>query len=372
PPGPRRAKSALPFRRMNTLSSAPVSRKQRRQERAEALWLALAPVVGRLTLAVLAAMAAMYVFVVLAHDVAEGDTRQIDVGVLQALRVHRQPWLDGPMFWISWAGGPMAQPIFVCLCLLGLALGRRFWPDGLSLLLGWAGGNALIIGLKRLFHRPRPEVVFDHLGYSFPSGHSFFALVVYGMVAYWLARDAPPARRRWIWAGAITATLLMGFSRMYLGEHYPSDVAAGFAVGLAWLWGCLALPKCFHRRGHDISLEEKRARYREGVARLREAALFLPNLVKLATRLARDPRVPRSRKLGLGLLALYLSVPFDLIPDFIPVLGVADDLILVSITLAWVAKAVPAEVLREHWDGDTELPLLLERTRGTLRALFFR
>ena len=102
--------------------------------------------------------------------------------------------------------------------------------------------------LKALFHRPRPEVVFDNLGYSFPSGHSFFALVVYGMLAYWLTRDMPINRRGTTWTVAILAIFLVGFSRVFLGEHYPSDVAAGFAVAVPWLWGCLALPTLFHRR----------------------------------------------------------------------------------------------------------------------------
>ena len=66
---------------------------------------------------------------------------------------------------------------------------------------------------------------------------------------------------------------------------------------------------------------------------LKEAGLFVPNLVKLASRLLRDHRVPLSRKVALAALAGYLAMPFDLIPDFIPVLGAADDLILVSFTL---------------------------------------
>lgn len=108
------------------------------------------------------------------------------------------------------------------------------------------------------------------------------------------------------------------------------------------------------------------------VARLREAARFLPNLVKLATRLARDPRVPRSRKIGLALLAAYLAMPFDLIPDFIPVIGVADDIILVGATLAWVARAVPREIVWEHWDGETDLHALLARVREALRVAWRR
>jgi uncharacterized membrane protein YkvA (DUF1232 family) len=187
------------------------------------------------------------------------------------------------------------------------------------------------------------------------------------MVAYWLARDAPPRRQRWIWGIAIAGTLLMGFSRIYLGEHYPSDVAAAFAVGIPWVWGCLALPTAFHRGGRDITPEERREQYRAGVARLREVATFLPNLAKLTGRLLKDPRVPRSRKVALGALALYLALPFDLVPDFIPLLGVADDLIVASLTLGWVAKAVSPEVLQEHWDGATDVFGLLERVKTTVR-----
>lgn len=115
---------------------------------------------------------------------------------------------------------------------------------------------------------------------------------------------------------------------------------------------------------------EDTGRQRRGLAALKEAAAFLPHLVKLASRLARDRRVPRSRKIGLALLAGYLAVPFDLIPDFVPVLGVADDLILVAVTLRWVAKAVPREVVREHWDGgDADPFVLLDRVRDGVAAL---
>jgi membrane-associated phospholipid phosphatase len=107
-------------------------------------------------------------------------------------------------------------------------------------------------------------VIFAHLGYSFPSGHSFFALVVYGMLAYWLTRDAPRRARRWGWALAVGLILLVGFSRVFLGEHYPSDVAAGYAVALPWLWGCLALPTAFHRGGRDVSTQEAAARSAAG------------------------------------------------------------------------------------------------------------
>jgi membrane-associated phospholipid phosphatase len=219
-------------------------------------WLALVPILGRVTLAIIFATTAMFVFVMLAHEVAEGETRRFDTAVLSFFHTHQSPGLHVLMQAVSWLAGPIPQSGVLVLGILGFTLAGRFWPDGLTMLVGGVGGAGLIIGLKRMFHRPRPEEIFAHLGYSFPSGHSFFALVVYGMLAYWLMRDAPPRYRRWGWVLATTVILLVGFSRVFLGEHYPSDVAAGYAVALPWLWGCLALPTAFHRWGRDLSPEE--------------------------------------------------------------------------------------------------------------------
>ena len=340
--------------------------------RAETIWLAVAPVLGRLTVAALLALFCLYLFVRIAAEVSEAETLRADRAVIAFFAAHSTDALHAFMTGVSFAAGLGPQSALVAAVLVFFLVQRRFWPDGAALLLAGFGGAALITGLKALFARDRPDPMFDRLGYSFPSGHSFFSLVLYGMLAYFAARDLPPRARRWVWGVSGALIFLVGFSRVFLGEHYPSDVAAGFAVGFPWLWGCLALPTRFHRDGRDVSPEEMRARFARGRAGLKEAALFLPNLVKLATGLARDPRVPRSRKVALGLLAFYLAVPFDLIPDFIPVLGVADDIILVSVTLAWVARAVPREVVAGHWDGDTDLFALLDRARAGVRGLMNR
>ena len=85
--------------------------------------------------------------------------------------------------------------------------------------------------------------------------------------------------------------------------------------------------------------------------RLRALALFIPDCVVLVKRLLADPRVPRRRKLLLGALAGYLALPFDLIPDFIPVIGLLDDAIVVAWVLRRVLRAGDRELLAEHWPG---------------------
>jgi undecaprenyl-diphosphatase len=207
----------------------------------------------RLTLAALFALAALWAFVWIAHELSEPDTRRFDTSVITFFQTHQTPPFHALMTGVSWLAGPYFQPFVVAAAVLGFALARRFFPDGLSLLVAGLGGAGLIVLLKHLFHRPRPSEIFSNLGYSFPSGHSFFAVVVYGMLAYWLARDLPPRRKRLTWTFAVLGILLVGFSRVFLGQHFPSDVAAGFAVGVPWLWGCLALPTAFHRAGRDLS-----------------------------------------------------------------------------------------------------------------------
>jgi uncharacterized membrane protein YkvA (DUF1232 family) len=78
---------------------------------------------------------------------------------------------------------------------------------------------------------------------------------------------------------------------------------------------------------------------------------FVPDCVILCTRLLRDSRVPRRHKLLLGALVVYLSMPFDLIPDFIPVVGALDDAIIVAIVLRTLFRRAGPDLVREHWSG---------------------
>jgi len=91
---------------------------------------------------------------------------------------------------------------------------------------------------------------------------------------------------------------------------------------------------------------------------------FVPDCVILFTRLARDRRVPRRHKWLLVVLVGYLSLPFDLIPDFIPVAGALDDAILVAIVLRTVLRKAGRELVREHWPGPQRSLDLILRLAG--------
>jgi uncharacterized membrane protein YkvA (DUF1232 family) len=79
---------------------------------------------------------------------------------------------------------------------------------------------------------------------------------------------------------------------------------------------------------------------------------LIPRLAKLLYRLGRDRRVPWTVKAVLLALAAYLACPIDLIPDWIPVLGYLDDIVIVGFVVGYLLKRVPREVIREHWGED--------------------
>jgi uncharacterized membrane protein YkvA (DUF1232 family) len=96
----------------------------------------------------------------------------------------------------------------------------------------------------------------------------------------------------------------------------------------------------------------------------RTLATFVPDCIVLVSRLARDPRVPRRRKLVLVALAGYLALPFDLVPDFIPVAGQLDDAVIVALVLRYFVQSGGEPLLRELWPGPERSLALLLRLAG--------
>ncbi len=90
-------------------------------------------------------------------------------------------------------------------------------------------------------------------------------------------------------------------------------------------------------------------------ANLRDWARALPDLVQLIWRVVRDPRVPSYLRVGLVALCAYLVLPIDIVPDWVPLAGQVDDLLIATIGLRVMLRRVPQQILLEHWTGNAEM-----------------
>lgn len=100
-----------------------------------------------------------------------------------------------------------------------------------------------------------------------------------------------------------------------------------------------------------------------------DAVLMMPNIVKLIGRLLRDPRVPRRAKITLGLAAAYVASPIDFIPEVIPVIGWADDVLVLMFAIDSLIERAGDDVVEELWDGPGDLLALVRDVTGLARNL---
>jgi uncharacterized membrane protein YkvA (DUF1232 family) len=107
-----------------------------------------------------------------------------------------------------------------------------------------------------------------------------------------------------------------------------------------------------------------RARRHGSTAGLTDAARLIPDIARLLRRLAADPALPRGVRIKLALLALYLISPIDLVPDFIPVLGYADDAVLVAVAVRSAIRSAGPAAIEKHWPGTPDGLRLILRVAG--------
>jgi membrane protein DedA with SNARE-associated domain/membrane-associated phospholipid phosphatase len=239
------------------LSYPPVARLRRRYD-AQLRWLLRRLRPGQylglhLTLGLLAAAGSLWLFGGLVEDLLTGDPIvRFDRVVDDYLHSHATAPLT-TFFLVVTAFGSLEAMVFLGVVVAAvLARGRRWTLLG-TWLAAVVGSAVLDWLLKGLFQRPRPH--FAHplvveTSYSFPSGHAMESFVAYGMLAYF----AVLALRSWearvaVVCGAALLVVLIGFSRMYLGVHYFSDVIAGYAAGGVWLSALITGAETIRRGG---------------------------------------------------------------------------------------------------------------------------
>jgi undecaprenyl-diphosphatase len=186
---------------------------------------------------------ALILFVWLAREVTRGDAMRLDTPIRNAVHARSSPPLTATMRGVSLIGSELCLvPLGVILVWWLVAAKRR--RAAVLFAVAALGAEALDQIMKLLFNRPRPEPFFglaSPITHSFPSGHAMVSCCFFGVLAAILAAREPSRMKRIaIFAAAAIVVALMGFSRVYLGFHYPTDVLAGYAAAVVWLAGVRA------------------------------------------------------------------------------------------------------------------------------------
>ena len=203
--------------------------------------------------------ASSFLFLKLVSEIHEGETHAVDQAILLALRDPTDPsnpigppWLQIMFRDLTSLGSPSVLTL-VTIGAVGYLWLERKRGAALFVVISVAGGAALEILLKLGFARPRPELVsrlVDVNSFSFPSGHAAMATITYLTLGVLLASVQKRRRMKlYLLAVATFLALLVGFTRVYLGVHWPTDVLAGWCVGAAWALGCWLIATWLQHRG---------------------------------------------------------------------------------------------------------------------------
>ncbi|REJ87383.1 MAG: PAP2 family protein [Planctomycetota bacterium] len=199
-----------------------------------------------------------WTFIELADYATDGPPHGIDLKLLKSFRdeedlsrLRGPAWFGGVVRDITALGGYSVLALTTLAVTGFLALSGR--PrEARFVLTAVVGGWVLAYGLKFAFDRPRPDVVphlYDVKSSSFPSGHSLMSAVVYLTLGSLLSNLVERDRLKvYLLTVALLVSVLVGFSRVLLGVHYPSDVIAGWCLGLAWAHICWVIHKRLARR----------------------------------------------------------------------------------------------------------------------------
>ncbi|MDN5697947.1 MAG: phosphatase PAP2 family protein [Rubrobacter sp.] len=188
--------------------------------------------------------ALLWAFAEFSEEVLEGESRRFDRAALLWVANHTPGWLAEPLRVVTSLGYfRVVLPVAAVLALVFYRVGSR--ASAALILLSTAGGILLNTVLKASFRRDRPTLIesgYESSFFSFPSGHATVAVCFYGALTLIAALRLDGAGRWLVLATGTLWALLMGFSRIYLGVHFPSDILAGYLAALTWLAVvCLAL-----------------------------------------------------------------------------------------------------------------------------------
>lgn len=191
----------------------------------------------RLLIGLICAAGGLILFGWLAGEIFEGETKMFDETIRHAVNQTASPVLTKLMIFVSFVGSPLFL-VILGVGVLIIFLRLRWRRAAVLFVITMAGEIILDLTLKGFYQRVRPEAFFDYpspASYSFPSGHALGSFCFFGILA-WLVAARLNSRAARIAVRLLAAILifLIGFSRIYLGVHYPSDVVGGYLAALVW------------------------------------------------------------------------------------------------------------------------------------------
>ncbi len=192
---------------------------------------------ARLSLWLGGAALAFLMFFRITRELIEGDVGDFDSAILLAVAKGRTPWFTAVAVDVTALGSVTLVVLFAAFTLVVLIV-LRDRMGALQLLAASAGAGLLTLGTKNFIERIRPtevEQLITVSGFSYPSGHSVSTSALYLTMGIIAGRYVQHSGARAAIFLAVSAVLVMiGFSRVYLGVHYATDVASGIALGAAW------------------------------------------------------------------------------------------------------------------------------------------
>ncbi|MEQ6378206.1 phosphatase PAP2 family protein [Bacillaceae bacterium S4-13-56] len=183
-----------------------------------------------------------YIFIEIGEELLGSEIKAFDSTIIDFLKTIETDLLDQMMILVTELGSVWFLTAMCILVILLLWFRANDWWGIGAFIVANGGGALLTQVLKEYYNRGRPSInpEIDAIGYSFPSGHSMGSLIFYGFTIYLVLRSNRSKTLKTLYI-TIAGLLIffIGFSRIYLGAHFPSDVLAGYLAGTAWMMLCI-------------------------------------------------------------------------------------------------------------------------------------
>ena len=207
------------------------------------------------TLGIVSCLFIIYVVAQISDEVLEQEAFAFDRIILLWIHSLANPTLDRIMHVITRFNDPDVVVVVAGFALIAM-LAKRCYSEAKIFVIDCAGGVILSYGLKSVFGKVRPDLwesAIEEVSFSYPSGHALGSTVLYGFLAYLFATRF----RQFSWLIYLIAISLIGaigFSRLYLGVHWPTDIIGGYGMGFLWLTLCITMLKLQKLKKTEIKL----------------------------------------------------------------------------------------------------------------------